>query len=149
MPKSSKIPTKEIARESFDLKGSKLELVIAEGFCSDYSSGSSSSSSSKTSAARASPPRSSLVERTFNNGSPQCGFVNVACGSKIGVVLLENPKGKNVVSSLAQLGGIVQDLFGAQVKIKRERETIASSRCKIILCWKQPKMYMSYEVGFY
>lgn len=114
-PMPSKIPTKEIARESFDLKGSKLELAIAEGFCKDYARASTSAGSGSGGKKANSASARSSVERSFCNGSPQCGFVNVSCGSKVGVVLLENPKGKNEISNAGQLMDIVQDLFGIQV----------------------------------
>jgi isoleucyl-tRNA synthetase len=87
---------KEIARESYDMKGANMELVITVGFCSDFSS------------------QPAVALEVEDNGAPPTKFVNVVCDGRVGVVLLENPVGCNVINGCGELVAEVNNLFGDQ-----------------------------------
>lgn len=58
----------------------------------------------------------SPLRRSYANGSPAAvPFVNVELGGNLGVVLLENPKGKNVITKVEQLEEEAKNVFGVEV----------------------------------
>ena len=90
MEATTKSPVKKMADfsesvlgdETYDLKGAKLRLVLVEGIGGDQGK------------------------------KPSCKFVNICTPNGFGTVLLENPKGQNIVKSPEQLKNIIEDLFG-------------------------------------
>jgi len=80
---------KQIAEKSYELKGAKMILSVAKGFCGGK------------------------TIKTY--GEPKVKFVNVVHGDQVGTVLLENPVGANGLS-IGQLMDEVQGLFGFQSK---------------------------------
>ncbi len=96
---------KEIAKDSCDLKGAKMELTITEGFCSGFTS----MFGEKSSAAVAAP--SSAPSKLQDHGKPATKFVNVIYEGRAGVVLLENPVGRNQLQTCGDLLAQTCDLF--------------------------------------
>ncbi len=101
---------KGLAEETFDMKGPKMHLKIVKGFCSDFAGASSTPNQKQQSAlnGEASPVFST-------QGEPNCSYVNVVCGERAGVVLLENPVGSNRVDGLERLRHVVAGLFDLNI----------------------------------
>jgi isoleucyl-tRNA synthetase len=81
--------------EDYDLKGAQMRLTVTKGFENCLSQ---------------MKPAVAVAMKDHDN--PFVPFVNVVSGSACGVVLLENPKGCNCVTSTQQLAEQVQCLFG-------------------------------------
>lgn len=79
--------------EEYELKGAKLTLVISKP-------------------KQAVKTRSGPCMAMKDYGKPIVPFVNVVCGPKCGVILLENPTGCNKIVTPQQLCEQVESLFG-------------------------------------
>ena len=95
-----------VTEEEYELKGAKMILKITKV--------QSSSSVSKS------------VVTLENFGQPGVPYVNVVSDENCGVVLLENPVGKNKLNSLAQVQEQIQLLF---VNKKSSVEVFMDSNC--------------------
>jgi len=84
---------KVIVEDKYELKGAKLAIVLVGGFPSNYS--------------KPGP----VVELKVDNGNPVTKFVNLVFGNRLGLVLLENPIGKNAIKTCGELAAAAGDLF--------------------------------------
>ena len=89
-------------------------MVLVEGFPSDYA-------------------RQDLVVED-NNGVPVTKFVNVAFESVLGVVLLENPVGRNAVRTCGELAAKAADIFEQVRKPEYDPEFLAGKLNFEFLC---------------
>nr|XP_054751612.1 isoleucine--tRNA ligase, cytoplasmic-like [Lytechinus pictus] len=132
--------TEEIIRETFQLKGPSLELIIVKGH--QEASGASSRAATAATA-------------STNGPTPYCKFVNVElCDTKPtlgarcgrGTVLLENPPGDYLltVDQLTHHVGIIFGLHGKKIQLYRSKNKsngLNSSNVKSLLSLSGSTLY--------
>merc|ERR1712083_538109 len=85
-----------IISEDYELKGAKMTLKIWKPSSEQVNNGPSVTLKS--------------------HGAPQVPFINVVCGTKSGIVLLENPVGFNKMTSWQQVNEEISGLFESPLK---------------------------------